>query len=207
MVLTHVVGYGERTNMKLSRTWATPLAACVFLPMAVTGVMMFFHVGTPLGKEIHEWLGWGLVAGITLHVTTNWAAFKGHLKQTNTRIMAGVFALLLLASVLPIGGEENGKNGSQGAVSAISRVPLRELAPIAGRDVETIVNELHQAGFDKANADSSVEILGGKEREDRMRILGVVFPSKGEKHLTPRGIGGLSDHREPRSHVLDVVAR
>lgn len=44
--------------MTISRNWATPLTIGSFLLMAVTGLLMFFHLDTGLNKAAHEWLGW-----------------------------------------------------------------------------------------------------------------------------------------------------
>ena len=43
--------------MKLSRDWATPLTAGAFIVLAVTGLLMFFHLDRGLNHLAHEWLG------------------------------------------------------------------------------------------------------------------------------------------------------
>lgn len=57
--------------MTVSREWATPLTMGAFGLLAVTGVLMFFHLDTGLNKQAHEWLGWVLLIGVSLHLAAN----------------------------------------------------------------------------------------------------------------------------------------
>ena len=67
--------------MKIKREWATPVTVGAFILMATTGILMFFHLDTGLNKEAHEWLGWVMIAGVALHVFSNWKPFTGHLRK------------------------------------------------------------------------------------------------------------------------------
>lgn len=62
--------------MKVSREWATPLTIGIFTLMAVTGILMFFHLDKGLNKTAHEWLGWLLVAGADSKVKCNTLGFN-----------------------------------------------------------------------------------------------------------------------------------
>ena len=44
------------------RESATPLTIGSFLLIAITGVLMFFHLDSGLNKLAHEWLGWAMIA-------------------------------------------------------------------------------------------------------------------------------------------------
>ena len=43
-------------TMKVSRDWATPVTIGSFGLMAITGLLMFFHLDSGLNKTAHEWL-------------------------------------------------------------------------------------------------------------------------------------------------------
>jgi hypothetical protein len=62
-----------------TREWATPLTAGTFLLMAVTGVLIFFHLDSGLNKAAHEWLGWAMIVGVAAHIVANLPAFKRYL--------------------------------------------------------------------------------------------------------------------------------
>lgn len=53
--------------IKVSREWATPVTVGVFVVMAATGLLMFFHLDIGLNKAAHEWLGWLMVAAVAAH--------------------------------------------------------------------------------------------------------------------------------------------
>lgn len=163
--------------MKL-RNLATPLSGATFLVMAATGVLMFFHLETPLGKELHEWLGWAMVAGVVLHLVTNWKALTLHLGRTPGRVLAVVGVATLLVAVVPLSRGAGGGNPTAGVMQNVERAPLAVLAPIAKKDVTALVGELQQAGFTAATPDSTPASLGGEGREGRGRVLSVIFAAK-----------------------------
>ncbi|HMA91750.1 MAG TPA: DUF4405 domain-containing protein [Polyangiaceae bacterium] len=167
--------------MKQLRVWVTPLTIGTFLVVGSTGVAMFFHANTSLGKVLHEWLGWLLVVAAVLHVVINWNALLGHLKRLGGRLIVGVSAVVLMVALVPMSSGGRGANPNEsmrGALSAISRTPLHDLSPIAGRDVEHIVADLHAAGFSDAAADSTCDRLAGKDQARLLLAVKVLFPSK-----------------------------
>lgn len=175
--------------MKQLRVWVTPLTIGTFVVVGSTGVAMFFHVNTSLGKVLHEWLGWILVVAAVLHVVVNWNALLGHLKRLGGRFIVGVFALVLIVALFPMSSGGRGANPNEamrGALSAISRTPLSELSPIAGRDVESVLGDLRAAGFSNAAADSTCGQLAGKDQSRLLLAVKVIFPSKGEPQARER---------------------
>lgn len=166
------------------RAYATPIVFGALALSSVTGVLLFFHADTGLAKVAHEWLGWLLIAGAVAHVYTNRQAFAAHLKGTRGRVITLVFALVIVAAVVPWpsggGGEGGGVEGAGdggGMLAAeytLTHTSLESLAPITGRSVEQLVDRLRTAGFDGAAADASIHDFahGGGSRD---RALGVVF--------------------------------
>ena len=122
--------------MKLQRDWVTPLTMGAFALLAVTGVLMFFHLDSGLNKVAHEWLSWVLVGGVALHVATNWLGVKRYLAGWKGRAVVVVFALLIGASFLPLGGAD--EPPFVGPIRALAGAPLPVLAQVAhttpGRD-------------------------------------------------------------------------
>jgi len=150
--------------------------------VAATGIVMFFKASSPLGRTLHEWLGWLLVVGVGLHIVANWGGMKGHLGRTAGRVIIGLFTVVTIVSLVPTGSGSNPSDSTRGAVAALSRAPVRDLAPLAGRDAETLVSELRKAGYPNATVDSTCESLGGSNQGKRFQAMGVIFPaSKAQK--------------------------
>lgn len=159
------------------RNWATPLAGAVFTVMSITGVLMFFDLEQPQGKNLHKFLGWGLVLGVALHVFTNWNALKQHFTRWPMKVLAGVAVFLVAGGVMPLQPSERGPNPVRAVLGALSKTPLKELAPVARRDVTVIVADLKQAGYADASPESTADALAGDAREKRGQVLGIVFAS------------------------------
>ena len=92
-------------NLATQRHWITPFVIGSFLLMAVTGVLMFFHLDSGLNKSAHEWLGWAMLAAVGLHLVNNMNAFKRYFSQTTGRVVMAVFAVVLAMSFVSLNGQ------------------------------------------------------------------------------------------------------
>jgi hypothetical protein len=67
--------------MKLNRNFVTPSITLVFLVVALTGVLMFFHLFDGYTEVVHEILGLFFVILTVFHIVLNWKALKIHFKK------------------------------------------------------------------------------------------------------------------------------
>jgi len=160
--------------MQISRNWATPMTIGAFVLMAVTGILMFFHLDTGLNKEAHEWLGWAMVAGVIAHVIANWSAFARHLARPSALAFIGVFVLMLAASFF-IKAEDEGGNPARKASQAVLKAPLSQVAPLSGQSPQALVQALRTAGFTVTSEDQTLDSITGPEREAQFKALSVIF--------------------------------
>jgi peptidoglycan/LPS O-acetylase OafA/YrhL len=156
--------------MTISREWATPMTIGAFLLMAVTGILMFFHLDTGLNKEAHEWLGWAMVAGVALHSVANWGAFTRHLGRRSAQAIVGVFALVLMGSFF-IQPDQNDGNPAKLAISTVLSAPLSQVARLSGQSPQALSDKLTQAGFKVASTEQSLAQIAGQERDPQMKAL------------------------------------
>lgn len=168
--------------MKIERHWATPLVIGTFALMAATGLLMFFHLERALQKEIHEWLGWGVVAAAVLHVTANWAGFQRHLAAVPGRALAGVAVAALIASFL-VGpsSAEGGASPPVLAMRAVAGAPLKQVAPLTGQSVETLQAKLAAAGVALDGPDDTVAHAVGDDRERLGLAMRTLFATGGAR--------------------------
>lgn len=160
----------------ISRNWATPLTIGAFLLMAVTGILMFFHLDVGLNKEAHEWLGWAMVVGVAAHVVANWTAFARHLRQPLAKAIVGLFAVLLVGSFF-LGGEEGG-NPARLALQTLTQAPLSQVAALRGESPTALIARLEAAGFQVNGPEQSLGAVAGKDRERLMKAVNVALPPK-----------------------------
>jgi hypothetical protein len=171
--------------MKISREWATPVTIGAFVLMSVTGLLMFFHLDRGLNKVAHEWMGWVMVLGVSVHAAANWSAFKQHfLANRKGRLIIGAGALILLGSFFSLPGSGERASPPQLAMRAVTRAPLANVAPLAGRPVEQLITELVKAGVKVANANASLESAVGGNRELQANALRVLFGKQSSEQST-----------------------
>lgn len=162
--------------MRISRDWATPLTMAAFGLMAVTGVLMFFHLDSGFNKPAHEWLGWALLAGVGLHAAANWTALKRHLVASRRgQAIVALGLLLTAASFAPQPVREGGGSPPQMALRAVLNAPVQHLAPLAGQTPEALLARLRSAGYPQAEAGSTLGDLAGHQREQEAQLLRLVF--------------------------------
>lgn len=155
------------------REWATPLTIGSFLLIAVTGVLMFFHLDSGLNKLAHEWLGWAMLAAVGLHIAMHFKSFKRYFTYSASLVIIGTFIMLLAVSFIAPPGKP-GKPPHVMAVQAMLDAPLEKVAAVAGKDTPTVLAQLRAAGF-TAEADLSLRHASGPERAKQMQALGLIF--------------------------------
>lgn len=161
------------------RTFATPLIIGAFLTSAVTGLLLFFESAVGFNKPAHEWVGLATVLGATLHVTTNWAAFKTYWSKTKpaSLVVISLFIAFLALSFYAPGQKKRGPPPQRLALSALSRAPLTTLALVVNKPVDEVVGSLVKAGFKVSGPDQTLDQVAGAEREDQGRAMGAIFSS------------------------------
>ena len=165
--------------IRVSREWATPVTAGVFVVMAVTGVLMFFHLDVGLNKLAHEWLGWGMVAAVAAHGVANWPALRRYLVASRkAQALLGVAVAVLTASFF-VGGGEPEASPPLLTLQAIAAAPLKDVAPIAHKPLAQLQAELAAAGLPATDGEQTLAKLTGGDRAKMGRAVRVVFGAKG----------------------------
>lgn len=166
--------------MNISREWATPLTMGAFGLMAVTGILMFFHLDTGLNKTAHEWLGWVMVAGVAAHAAVNWAGFKRHFLSAGLgRAILAISMLITVASFIsPPRVGSGGLPPPVMALKAVTKAPLSNIAPLTGKTVERLMVELAQAGIRIPDAGASLDSVLAGDRTLEAKAMTVIFDAQ-----------------------------
>lgn len=158
------------------REWATPLTIGSFVLIAVTGVLMFFHLDSGLNKLAHEWLGWIMLGAVALHAAVHFKSFRRHFERPGALVVIGIFVALLAASFVA----PNGKAGTPPhilAMQAVLDAPIERVADLAGKDTPSVLARLQAAGI-AVDAGQSLRKASGPDRERQMKALGIVFTAR-----------------------------
>lgn len=162
--------------MKINREWATPLTAGAFTLMAVTGVLMFFHLDRGLNHDAHEWMGWAMLVGVGAHVTANFSNFKKHLNtKTGRSIIASCLLVLGLSFISP--PQEDRGPGWAPPVVALGKMQLAKLALVAQMSEDEV--RIRLAAIDPAaHSVDSIRELVGHDLRAQVRALNTIFPDE-----------------------------
>jgi len=159
----------------LLKKLATPLAIAFFMVIAVSGIMLFFHLGEGFVKELHEWLGMVFVVAAVLHVYRNWSLFK---KYFQNHLLWKVFALTLgvvLAFVLPTGLSGPHK-GLRSLVEAVAAAPLQQIAPVLGTSYEDLRTKFAKHGIAIDNPSISLREVAHHSKRELPEVLSIALP-------------------------------
>ena len=157
--------------MSSLRNWATPLTIGSFLLMAVTGVLMFFHLESMLNKVVHEWAGWLMVAGVGAHLVLNWRAFTVYFRRPLAKAIMGISTVLLVVSFWPAGG---GGNPVFAVMKAVEQAEIITVIELSGLDLETGLARLSELGL-SADASSTLQGLTGGDHGKQRDIIAALF--------------------------------
>lgn len=144
------------------RKHATAATAALFLVIGASGVLLFFHLGETLVKNLHEWLGLGFVVVAGLHVWRNGGAFAKLMTRPATH---GAFAIALLAAggfMAAAGQEGGGGNPMRQFVDAAENAPLTAVAPVLGISERALVLRLTEAGIPVVSTNISLKQLADR---------------------------------------------
>ena len=155
--------------MSIKREWTTPITAGAFLLLAVTGVFMFFHAAPGLAKEAHEWLSWGFLAIVAVHVAVNFSAFKKYILQRKGMVLLGAFVLILIVCFSPLSG--SGEPPYVAPLRSLGKAPLTVVAQVAQTSPEQVMERLKKEGLAVQSAQQSLSDLVGEDVRKQVRFM------------------------------------
>lgn len=161
--------------MKLDRKWVTPLMAGGFLLIAVTGVVLFFHVSTSFAKWSHEWLGMALIAVAVAHLFMNWRPLK---QQVKTKIGAALMVILTVTTIVSLVPIETGSSSAPpfiAPMNALSKQPLTTLASLSNHSIEEVKQILTEGGISVSEDSQTLSSLTQGNSRQQMDMLGKIF--------------------------------
>ena len=159
--------------------YATPFTTGLFVVSLVSGVFLFFHVGTAAFRGMHEWLSMVLIIPFVLHVWKNWPPMLSYLKRGWLIWPLGVSLVAALGfaatGIFELGGV--GGNPQAAMFQAIGNARIADLEPILKISSQEIDARLERVGLTGVSHDSTLMAAakaGGKE--GRHVVFSVILP-------------------------------
>ena len=130
--------------MKLSRSFITPLITIIFLVVALTGLLMFFHVFDGYTEVVHEILGLFFVVFSVLHVILNWKALKIHFKK---RVFILMTIFVAVISILLVIQQQKSPKFDTILIERITNAPIGDVVKVLQVDSVEVVKKLEVNGI------------------------------------------------------------
>ena len=151
---------------------ATPYTTGLFLVSTVSGVALFFHVGSNLFHSMHEWLSMLLLVPVGLHVWKNWGALLTYLRRHTLMLPLLLSLAAGIAFAVPgLSSTGSGGNPAFRLNNAATSAPLTQLAPLLHSSPAALQAKLQARGLQVASANDSVKTIAAANHTDTMAVL------------------------------------
>lgn len=141
--------------MKLSRSFITPLITIIFLVVALSGLLMFFHIFDGYTEVAHEILGVIFVVFSVLHVILNWKALKIHFKK---RVFILSTIVVAVISILLVIQQQKSPKFDTILIERITNAPIEDVLKVLQVDSIVVVKRLEENGISFIEGASMEEI-------------------------------------------------
>jgi Na+/melibiose symporter-like transporter len=141
--------------MKLSRSFITPLITIIFLVVALSGLLMFFHIFDGYTEVVHEILGVVFVVFSVLHVILNWKALKIHFKK---RVFILSIIVVAVISILLVIQQQKSPKFDTILIERITNAPIEDVLKVLQVDSIVVVKRLEENGISFIEGASMKEI-------------------------------------------------
>ena len=157
----------------LLNRYATPFVTGFFLISLISGVALFFHVGTAAFREMHEILSLVLILPFGLHAWKNWRPLLNYFRRAPFWIGSAVSLAAAIAFAWPaITGAAGGAGGPPpfALSNAVMKAPVAEVAPVLNVTAEDLLAGLRAKGFTVTGAEQSLADIGKASGKDTMEL-------------------------------------
>ena len=158
----------------LLNRYATPFVTGFFLISLISGVALFFHVGTAAFREMHEILSLVLILPFGLHVWKNWRPLLNYFRRAPFWIGSAVSLAAAIAFAWPAltGAAAGGAGGPPpfALSNAVMKAPVAEVAPVLNVTADDLLAGLKAKGFTVTGAEQSLVEIGKASGKDTMEL-------------------------------------
>jgi hypothetical protein len=161
----------------LLRRLTTPLITVTFLVVAVSGILMLFHIQDAVLRGPHEIFCILFVIASVTHVILNWKALVAHLRKRAFWICSAV--TIAVAAVVLAGAMHHaeGEVGPQEVVRVIEAARIDRLAPLVGTTPDELVIRLQRAGMNVTGPTVTLRAVSEASQRPIQEVVAVALRS------------------------------
>lgn len=143
-------------NKKKLKEIATSLTTLIFLVIAISGVMLYFHLFSSSVKQLHEILGLGFVIAATLHVYVNWNSMKSYFSKST--FLISTLLIVVISSVFIVANSVDKVHPKTLIIQSVLNASIEESLKILNIDYMKAQEILSKQNIDIENYQSINEL-------------------------------------------------
>lgn len=154
------------------RDIATSFTALIFIVIAITGILMFFHLLDAYTKQLHEIIGLGFVVAVLLHLAFNWKQMKMYFSKKiflSTAILVSIFSLVFI-----LNSSNRGINPKKVIINKMLSSPIELSLSILGSDIAQANEKLKKVGMEIKEA-KSIDELSKQNKKSSFEIISIIL--------------------------------
>lgn len=150
---------------------ATSFTTLIFLVIAISGVMMFFHFNDMLVKQLHEILGLAFVAVALFHMIMNWKSMKSYFSK---KIFACAVIIVAIVSGVFISQSTNkGDNPKTILMQKVLNAPISDSLKLLNGDYEVAIKKLESQNI-KVLDNKNIREIAKANKTSPFRIVSII---------------------------------
>jgi hypothetical protein len=157
--------------MKIKREIVTPYLVFIFLAVALSGILMFFHLFDNYTNVVHELLGLTFVLFVALHIIKNWKSI-GNYSRKKLFIFPSI-AILIISITFIIVGKARG-NFENNILEKLLKSPVSvsfKVLNVNYKEAETIFRQNNLIIRDSLESIEEISLKNKKSPEDIIKLI------------------------------------
>ncbi|WP_374311285.1 DUF4405 domain-containing protein [Dongia sp.] len=153
--------------------YATGAATGLFLVSGISGLALFFHFQPALFKDLHEWLGLGLLLVVGLHLYRNWPAFLGYIRRRTLFAPLAISLALGALFVVPTlsSGAASGGGGMARIMAGLEHASVDDMSALLETSPEALAKHLVGMGYVVTGPSDTVAAIAEKAGQPAREII------------------------------------
>lgn len=157
--------------MKLNRKIVTPYLTFLFIVVALSGILMLFHIFDDHTKIVHELLGTVFVIFSIFHVILNWKSLKSHFKN-KVFIISGIVILVVSTGFVILGKMHIDHEGI--VIEKVVEAPITESFNILNLDYNEVEKILKKNNIEIGDS-KSIKEIGTNNKKSPKKIIELII--------------------------------
>ena len=158
------------------RELATSFTTFLFLVIAITGILMFFHILDKYTKQMHEILGLAFIVVVILHVFFNWKSMKNYFSSRIFFSSGIIVTIVTLGFILSTSNEPNPKRA---IFESVFNQPIEKTSVLFNHSYVKAKETLENKGI-KVEDGKSIKELAMLNKTSPFKIISILN-TKNEK--------------------------